>query len=559
MPLVLSLLLVFTPASPRGAVATAHPLASEAAAAVLRDGGNAVDAAVAAAFVLAVVEPESSGLGGGGFALVRTARDGKVTALDFREVAPAAARPDMFAGEAEEAANPTPGSAPRPSLDGGLAVAVPGALKGYAELARRHGTLPLSRLVEPAARIAERGFEVGLHYTRAAQDRRACLAARPEAARIFLAPGPGGERVPPAPGWRLVQRDLARTLRALARDPEALYRGPLARRLAAAVAADGGVLTAADLAAYRTRERTPLEGRYRGRRVLSMPLPSSGGFIVIGLLQALEREDPRAGGYRDPRWLHAMVEIMKQLYARRAQLADPDQVPAADAVVAEVLSPAGAEALHAAVGERAAAAPAPPPARESTQTTHVSVIDAAGGAVALTTTVNYRFGACLVAPGTGILLNDEMDDFDAAPGVANVFGAVGTGANLPGPGKKPLSSMAPTLVLDEQGRPWLAVGSPGGTAIPSAVAQVISHLVDDGMTLSQAVAVPRLHHQWRPDAIQLEPGALEAETIRALEQRGHRVVLRDRPLANPQAVQRTPGGWIEAASDPAGEGVPAAP
>jgi len=552
MPQLLALLLAFSPASPRGAVATAHPLASAAGAAVLREGGNAVDAAVAAALVLAVVEPESSGLGGGGFALVHDAREGRVTALDFREVAPAAARPDLFAGA------PAAKDAPRPSLDGGLAVAVPGAVKGYAELARRFGTLPLSRLAEPAARIAERGFEVGMHYVRAARERRACLAARPEAARIFLAPE-GGERVAPPPGWRLKQPDLARTLRALGRDPDAFYRGPLARRIAAATAQDGGVLTAADLAAYRTRERPPLEGWYRGRRVVSMPLPSSGGFIVIGLLQALEREDPRAGGYRSERFLHAMVEISKQLYARRALLADPDQVPSAAAVVAAALSPAGAEALHAGVGERAAAVAAPPPPPESTQTSHVSVIDGAGNGVVLTSTVNYRFGACLVARGTGVLLNDEMDDFDSAPGAANVFGAVGTGANLPGPGKKPLSSMAPTLVFDAQGRLWLAVGSPGGTAIPTAVAQVISHLVDDGMSLAQAVGVPRLHHQWRPDAIQLEPGALEAETVRALERRGHGFVFRERPLANPQAVQRTPEGWLEAASDPSGEGVPAVP
>jgi gamma-glutamyltranspeptidase/glutathione hydrolase len=553
---LLALLLAFTPASPRGAVATAHPLASEAAAGVLREGGNAVDAAVAAAFVLAVVEPESSGLGGGGFALVHTAADGKVTALDFREVAPAAARPEMFAGE------PAAGAGPRPSLDGGLSVAVPGAVKGYAELARRYGKLPLARLVEPAARLAERGFEVGMHYVRAARERQTCLLARPAAARVFLAPGPGGagaERVAPPPGWRLVQRDLARTLRALARDPEAFYRGPLARRLAAGVTVDGGVLTVADLAAYRTRERIPVEGHYRGRRVVSMPLPSSGGFVVVGLLQALEREDPRAGGYRSERFLHAMVEISKQLYARRAALADPDAVPSASAVVAEALSPAGAEALHAAVGERAATVPAPPPPPESTQTSHVSVVDGEGNAVALTTTVNYRFGACLVAAGTGVLLNDEMDDFDAAPGVANVFGAVGTGANQPGPGKKPLSSMAPTLVFGEDGRLWLAVGSSGGTAIPTTVAQVISHLVDDGMSLSQAVAVPRLHHQWQPDAIQLEPGALDAETVAALERRGHRVVRRDRPLSNPQAAQVTPEGWREAASDPSGEGVPAVP
>ncbi len=412
MPLVLALLLSATAASPRGAVATAHPLASEAAARVLREGGNAIDAAVAAAFALAVVEPQSSGLGGGGFALVRLAREGRVVALDFREVAPAGATPDMFAAEAGGEAG-----GPRPSLDGGLAVAVPGAVKGYAELARRFGTWPLRRLAEPAARLAERGFGVDGRYARAAAHRRACLAARPAAARLFLARGEGGAVTAPAPGWRLVQPELARTLRAIGRDPEAFYRGALAARIAAAARADGGVLAAADLAAYRVRERAPLEGRYRGRRVVTMPLPSAGGAIVIALLQALEHEDPRAGGrYRPERFLHAMAELEKRLYARRGGLGDPAFSPGAAAAVAELVSPAFAARLAAEVGERAAEVPGPPPPRESSQTTHLSVIDGAGNAVALTTTVNYSFGSCVVVPGTGVLLNDEMDDFDAAPG-----------------------------------------------------------------------------------------------------------------------------------------------
>jgi gamma-glutamyltranspeptidase / glutathione hydrolase len=548
MALLLALLLTATATSPDGAVATAHPLASEAAARVLREGGNAVDAAVTAAFVLGVVEPQSSGIGGGGFALVHLAKGGKTVALDFREVAPGAATPEMFAREPKER-----------SLDGGLAVAVPAALKGYAELARRFGTRPLARLVEPAARIAERGFPVGAHYARRAAIRRDCLAAHPAAAAIFLTRGPDGRPAAPEPGWRLVQPDLARTLRILGKDPEAFYRGPLAERIVRAAREAGGALAARDLAAFRVRERTPLAGRYRGRRILSMPLPSSGGAIVIGLLQALEREDPRAGGYRPVRFLHTMAEVEKRLFARRAHLGDPDFVAAAGAIEAETISPAFAAQLAAAVGERAAKVDAPPPPPESSQTTHLSIIDGAGNAVALTTTVNYFFGSCVVVPGAGFLLNDEMDDFDAAPGVPNVFGAVGTGANAPAPGKVPLSSMAPTLVFDPAGKLWLAVGSPGGTTIPTTVAQVISHLVDDGMSLAQAVAAPRLHHQWQPDALQVEPNGLEAETARALQARGHTLLVRDRPWANPQAVRVTPEGWREAASDPSGEGAPAAP
>ena len=549
---LLLLLLGATAASPRGAVASAHPLASEAAVQVLREGGNAVDAAVAAAFVLAVVEPESSGLGGGGFALVYRSREGRAVALDFRETAPAAARPDMFA-------LPRPAGAASPSLDGGAAVAVPGAVKGYAELASRFGTLPLARLVEPAARIAERGFPVGLHLVAAARDRLACLAARPAAARAFLVVGPDGKPAPPAPGYLLRQPALARTLRILGRDPEAFYRGPLARAIARAAGRDGGGLTAADLGAYRARERTPVAGSYRGRRILSMPLPSSGGAIVIGLLQALEEEDPRAGGYRPERFLHAQAEIEKRLYARRGLLGDPAFAGGAEGEVEEMISPAAAIRLDAEVGPRAAEVEAPRPPPETSQTSHLSVIDAAGDAVALTTTVNYRFGSCVVVPEGGFVLNDEMDDFDSAPGVANAFGAVGTGVNSPAPGKIPLSSMSPTLVLDPQGRLWLSLGASGGTAIPTAVAQVISHLVDDGMSLSQAVSTPRLHHQWRPDAIQVDPGGLEAETARALVARGHTLLYRDRPLANVQAVEVTPEGWREAACDASGQGEPRAP
>lgn len=557
MPALLLLLLSATAVSPRGAVASAHPLASEAAAAVLREGGNAVDAAVAAAFVLAVVEPESSGLGGGGFALVHLAGGpgagaGRDLALDFREVAPAAARPDMFAGARAE-------GAPSPSLDGGLAVAVPGAVKGYAELARRYGTLPLSRLVAPAARIAERGFAVGPHLVRAAAARLSCLAVRPAAARAFLATGADGAPAAPVPGTRLRQPELARTLRLIGRNPEAFYRGPLAEAIARAARADGGVLTAQDLAAFQVRERAPLAGSYRGRRVVSMPLPSSGGAIVIGLLQALEHEEPRVGGYRPVSFLHAMAEIEKRLFARRGLLGDPAFVPGAAAEVARMISPGEGATLAAEIGPRAAAVEGPAAPPETSQTSHLSVVDGRGNAVALTTTVNYLFGSCVVVPGAGFVLNDEMDDFDAAPGAANVFGAVGTGANRPAPGKIPLSSMSPTFVYAPDGRFWLAVGAPGGTTIPTSVAQVISHMVDDGMTLSQAVSTPRIHHQWRPDAIQIEPGGLEAETARALEARGHALLWRPRAWSNPQAVQVTQDRLYEAASDASGEGAPAAP
>jgi gamma-glutamyltranspeptidase/glutathione hydrolase len=559
MALLLALALSATAVSSGGAVATAHPLASEAAAGVLRSGGNAADAAVAAAFALSVVENQSSGIGGGGFAVVWLARERRAVVLDFREVAPAAAAPDMFLADA--------GGTARRSLDGGLAVAVPGAVKGYAELARRFGRRPLAALVEPAARLAERGFAVGPSYAARATERLACLAGRPAAAREFLAgAGSAGGARPPPIGHRLVRRDLARTLRALGRDPEAFYRGPLAERIARAVRDAGGVLTAADLAAYRTVERAPLEGRYRGRRVLTVPLPSAGGALLLGLLHGLEGEEPGAGGYRPERFLHRQAELSRRLFARRALLGDPAHAPGAARVAAELADPAHAARLAASIGERATPsaelAPAAPPAAAAAagekHTSHVSVIDREGNAVSLTTTVNYLFGSCVVVPGTGILLNDQMDDFDGAPGVPNAYGLVGTGANAPAPGKRPLSSMAPTIVLGPDGAPWLAVGAPGGSTIPTTVAQVISHLVDDGMPLSAALAAPRLHHQWLPDELRVEPHGLEAATARALEARGHRIRWAARPWGDAQAVWRRPDGLLEAASDPRWDGAPAA-
>jgi gamma-glutamyltranspeptidase/glutathione hydrolase len=550
---LLAVALSVTAASPRGAIATAHPLASGAGAAVLRAGGNAADAAVAAAFALSVVENQSSGIGGGGFALVYDAKAREVHALDFREIAPARARPDMFvAGGAPQ---------PRRSLDGGLAVAVPGAVRGYAEIARRFGTKPLQELVGPAAVLAEKGFHVGRPYAEAAALRLGCLAADRAAAREFLGKGPDGKPAAYLPGALLVRRDLAATLRAIGRGgPDAFYRGALAQRIVEAVRARGGVLSLDDLARYAVRERRPLEGRYRGRRIVSFPPPSAGGAIAIALLQALEGEAPRAGGYRPERFLHAMIEIEKRLYARRDGLADPAFAPEVGSRVEELVSPAAAAALRAAVGERAATADEAAPAREAPQTSHVSVVDADGNAVAITTTVNYPFGSCVVVPGTGILLNDEMDDFEVAPGVPNAYGLAGKGLNAPQPGKAPLSSMAPTFLFDAQDRLELVLGSPGGSTIPTTVAQVIVHWVDDRMRLDEALSAPRLHHQHLPDVVQVEPNGLEAATARALEARGHALRTTDRPIGNAQAVRIDwETGLREAASDPRFEGAAAVP
>src|SRR5437763_13718303 len=344
--LLLALLFAFPAVSPRGTVAAAHPLAAEAGASMLRRGGNAADAAVAAAVALSVVEPQSSGLGGGGFALIFTARDRKVHVLDFREVGPGAARPDMYVqnGEArQDLANAGP-----------LSVAVPAAVKGYAELLKRFGKKPLAQVISPAEQIAFRGFQVNVQFVRASEWRLECLAADAEAARIFLRRGGDGEYEAKQPGDKLIQPDLARTLHAIGeRGPDAFYKGRIAKSIVDTLAARGGVLAPDDLSRVQVRERQPIESTYRGYRVVTMPLPSSGGFIVSALLNILEREDPRAGGYRPERFLHVMAEAEKRLFALREKIGDPDFNPGVDERVARMITKDFAGTLHAGIGEKA--------------------------------------------------------------------------------------------------------------------------------------------------------------------------------------------------------------
>ena len=562
--LMLALLLAFPAVSPRGAVAAAHPLAAEAGASMLRRGGNAVDAAVAAAFALSVVEPVSSGLGGGGFALVYTARDRQVRVLDFREVGPLAARSDMYVqnGQArQDFANAGP-----------LSVAVPSAVKGYAELARRFGKKPLAQLVSPAEQIALRGFQVNVQFAQVAEHRLDCLAADAEAARIFLRKGEDGEYEPKQPGDKLIQPDLARTLHAIGeRGPDAFYKGRVARSIVDSLASRGGIVSLDDLARVQVRERRPLESTYRGQRIVTMPLPSSGGFIVSALLNALEREQPRAGGYRPERFLHAMIETEKRLYAVRQRLGDPAFNPGVEERVRQMVGKDFAGDLWRQIGEQATPA-AEVVAHPEHGTTHVSAIDEEGNAVALSTTVNDAFGSCIVAKGAGFLLNDEMDDFAVAPGVPNAYGVRGDVENAPGPGKVPLSSMAPTFVFGLDGELLLAIGSSGGATIPTTVAQAIVHLIDDGMAADRAIAQPRLHHNLFPDLVRVEPSGLEAATARALEQRGHKLQFGGEPFqehgpgffdtlwGKACAVQVDPDTrWRIAACDPRNDGGGAIP
>jgi gamma-glutamyltranspeptidase / glutathione hydrolase len=545
---LVALLFASAAVSPQGVVASGHPLASEAGAAILRHGGNAVDAAVATAFALSVVEPQSSGIGGGGFALVYLARERKVQVIDFREVGPAAATPTMYVqdGKAREDL----------ARDGPLAVAVPGAVRGYVELLKRFGKRPLLEVLGPAIDFATRGFRANRAFVDAAEYRRECLAADPEGSHIFLRRGRDGQLHAPEPGDRLVQPDLARTLRAIAlHGADAFYKGDIARRIAETVRAGGGILTEQDLAAFKVREREPLEGTYRGYRIVTMPPPSSGGMILLGLLNVLERENPSAGGYKPEGFLHVMVEAEKRLYAHRESWGDPDFNPTMAQVARQISSKDFAGTLRASIGERATPSQQVVASPEGSHTTHISAVDAQGNTVALTTTVNEPFGSCVVAHGTGVVLNDEMDDFAVAPGVQNAFDVRGGPENAPGPGKVPLSSIAPTFVFGPGGDLRLALGSAGGSTIPTTVAQAIIQVLDYGMPIDRALAAPRIHHNLFPDVIRVEPQGMEAATARALEARGHRIEYRPRPWAKVSAIEVDPKtGWRLGAVDASFEG-----
>ena len=496
----------------RGMVVTAQRLASEVGARVLRDGGNAVDAAVAVGYALAVTYPAAGNLGGGGFMTLRLA-DGQTAFLDFRERAPLAATPGMFLDEAGNVAS-------RRSLDTWLAVGVPGSAAGL-ELARsKYGTLPRAALMAPAIRLAAEGFVLTPGDMSVIGTATDALRKDPAAAAIFLRDG-GAMR----PGDRLVQADLARSLQAISdAGPDALYRGPVGAAIVAASQAGGGIIAQRDLDAYRVREMRPVECDYRGYHIISAPPPSSGGVILCEILGVLGGYDLRAMGWHSAAEVHVMAEAMRHAYYdRNNRLGDPDFV---ENPVAQLLNPAYHTAIRAGINpDRAtpsSSLAAAAPAKEGTNTTHYSVVDAAGNAVAVTYTLNDWFGVRKVAPGTGILMNNEMDDFTAKPGVPNMFGLVQGEANAVAPGKTPLSSMSPTIVT-RGGKLAMVIGSPGGARIITIVLNAIVNAVDHDMTVQEAVDAPRIHHQWLPDTIYAERFALSPDTRALLEAKGHKV------------------------------------
>ncbi len=533
-----------------GAVAAAHPLGSAAGREMLEAGGNAVDAAVATAFTMAVVGPYHSGLGGGGFAVVHLVKDGTEVAFDFREVAPAKATRDMYLVDGK--------LVPEKATDGALSIAVPGAVKGYLELHSKYGKLPRAKVLAPAIRAATQGFVVTPKYRDLATKRLACLQQDPEAARLFLRDGAA-----PAIGTVLKQADLAKTLTALAKQGATpFYEGAIARAIVSTVEAKGGVLSADDLKQYHTTWRTPLQGRYRGHRIVTMPPPSGGGLAMLETFGLIEARGVKGPASREVESVHTFIEALRLAYADRGRyVGDPAFV---EVPVERLLSGAYLGELSTKIDPKKATrsntltleAPIDPTKKN---TTHVSVIDRDGNAVALTTTINYYFGSCVVAKGTGVLLNDEMDDFAAQPGVPNTFGLVMGEANAIAPGKIPTSSMTPTLVF-MKGRDrevLLSVGSPGGSTIPTTVMQVISNVIDGEFDVVRAVGRGRIHHQWLPDEVWVDPDGLDPATQRALEAMGH--TFRKLPgWGDAEAVMVDPvTGLKTAASDPRNEGQPA--
>ncbi len=538
-----------------GVVAAAYPEASRAALQMLDKGGNAVDAAVAAAFAAGVVGPYHNGLGGGGFALVYQAGPRTTLALDFREVAPAGASRDMYLRDGKVVAEL--------ATDGALAVAVPSAAQGYLSLLARAGTLKPSVVLAPAIRLAKEGFLVTPKYQAMARLRVACLAQDGEAARLFLRPGPDGAPAVPVLGTRLRQPELARTLERLAQQgAAAVTGGSIARAVAETVKAQGGVLTAEDLARYRVRWREPLWGSYRGHALAVFPPPTAGGVTVLQVLGMLEALRPTGLDRRGVEDLHLYIEALRRAYVDRARwLGDPGF---SDIPLERLLSRAYLQAQAASIDAKKATAsaslmaqalPGSPPAQEK-HTTHLSVLDRWGNAVALTTTLNGAFGSCLVARGTGILLNNQMDDFAAQPMRPNMYGVVTGEANAIAPGKTPLSSMSPTLVFQKAHpeRVLLALGSPGGATIPTTVLQVLVNVLDAKMDLVRAVGAGRVHEQWLPDAVVVDRESLEPATRTALEAMGHTIRVVE-ALGDAEAVMEDEEtGLRTAASDPRNEG-----
>jgi gamma-glutamyltranspeptidase/glutathione hydrolase len=523
----------------RGMVVTAQHEASTVGLQILAAGGNAIDAAVAVGYALAVVDPCCGNIGGGGFMLVHRA-DGRDSVINFRETAPRTADAGMFLDASGAVMREA-------SLYGYRAAGVPGTVMGLDRALSEFGHLGRAAVMAPAIALARDGFVLGETDAATIAAKAGRLAEDTEAARLFLRPDRSAYRA----GDRLVQPDLAETLALIAESgPDAFYRGPIAAAIAAAAHAHDGLLTTQDFADFTVTEAAPVSCRYRGYLVLSAPLPSSGGIILCEMLGVMSGWDLAAAGAGSPQTLHLMAEAMRHAYVdRNSALGDPEFV--ADPRE-RLLSPDYAAQIRAAIDpEKAtpssALGPGIPP-HERGETTHYSVVDGEGNAVAVTYTLNGGFGAAVAAPGTGFLLNDEMDDFTVKPGAPNLFGLVQGTANAIAPGKRPLSSMSPTII-EKDGRPVLVLGSPGGPRITTAVLETMTNIIDFGMTPQAAVAAARFHHQWLPDTLFYERDGFPAATLAALAERGYRLAGQS-PWGAVELIAIGPGQRLLGVNDP---------
>ena len=526
--------------APKAMVASAHPLATAAGVEILRAGGNAIDAAVAVGFALAVVLPDAGNIGGGGFILYREA-DGRVRALDYRETAPGAASRDMYLDSA--------GNVSDRSVTGHLAAGVPGSVAGLHEAWEEQGSLEWSALLAPAIRLARDGHRIDAARRDDIQDDARRLGRFPASRRQFLVDGKA-----PAAGTIWKQPDLARTLQLISDSgPAVFYRGQIADSIVAEMQRGDGLITKDDLRRYRARWRSPIRLAYRGRTIYSMPPASSGG-VTMGLILNMMEGYDTLSGFGSSAYVHVLAESMRRAFMDRNRwLGDPDYVAMP---IERLLSKSYAAGLRSSI-DRKKATPTPPSgfsSAEGTHTTHYSIVDEHGNAASVTTTLNGGFGSAVTVSGAGFLLNNEMDDFASAPGKPNMYGLVQGEANAIEPGKRMLSAMTPSIVLDTAGRLELIVGTPGGPTIITTVTQVILNVIDQRMSLPEAVAAPRVHHQALPDLIRYEKGGLTPAVVDALKRLGHKVEQRSGTSGIVAAIGRAPnGGWIGVA-DPRSAG-----
>ncbi len=521
-----------------GMVASEQELATQIGVDILKAGGNAVDAAVAVGFALAVALPNAGNIGGGGFMMVHDASSGKDIALDFREVAPRGASRNMYLDAGGKVIDGK-------SLYTHYAVGVPGTVAGMTHALSRWGSMPLARVMAPAIALADKGYPVSVTLAKTLDQEKKNMGRWPATQAVFWRNG-----APLQSGQRLVQKDLAQSLRLISQQgAKAFYEGAIAQKIVAEMAPHANALSLQDLRDYKVAEREPVRGSYRGYQIVTMPPPSSGGAHLIQILNMMERWPMNQWGADSAQSVHYMTEAMKLAYADRSEyLGDPDFVKIP---LKGLISKGYAGELAAGIKPQQARPgkdirPGRPQPYESDQTTHYSVVDKAGNAVAVTYTLNTNFGSGIVAKGTGILLNNEMDDFSAKPGVANAYGLVGGDANAVQAGKRPLSSMTPTLVLKD-GKPVLVTGSPGGARIITTVLQQVVNHIDFGMNPAEAAATPRFHHQWTPDELRVEKG-FSPDTLALLRQWGHKVALKA-SMGRTQTIEIR-DGLLRGASDP---------